>query len=97
MLTEKLPHGPHYANATDLKSFQKLKYISAMQHNPLLPYWLDKALQKTLSIYPSARHEALSEWYQDLKRPNPKWLTQRQLPLMERYPNKVWKLLAFSG
>ena len=97
MLTGKLPYGAHYANATDLHSFQKLKYISAMQHNPLVPYWLDKALEKALSIYPSARYEALSEWYQDLKRPNPDWLTHRQQPLLERHPEKVWKFLAISG
>jgi len=97
MLTGKLPYGSHYANATDLHSFQKLKYISAMQHNPLVPYWLDKALEKALSIYPSARYEALSEWYQDLKRPNPEWLTPRQQPLLERHPEKIWKFLAVSG
>ena len=97
MLTGKSPYGSHYANATDLHSFQKLKYISAMQHNPLVPYWLDKALEKALSIYPSARYEALSEWYQDLKRPNPEWLTPRQQPLLERHPEKIWKFLAVSG
>ena len=97
MLTGKLPYGAQYAKAMDLRSFQKLKYISAMQYNPLVPYWLDKALEKALSIYPNARYEALSEWLQDLKHPNPHWLTQRQLPLIERDPNTVWKLLAVSG
>lgn len=97
MLTGKLPYGVNYAKAMDLNSFQKLKYISAMQHNPLVPYWLDKALEKALSIYPNARYEALSEWLQDLKRPNPNWLTQRQQPLIERYPNVVWKVFAASG
>lgn len=97
MLTGKLPYGEKYAKATDLRSFQKLKYISAMQHNPLVPYWLDKSLQKALSIYPNSRYEVLSEWLQDLKRPNPEWLTQRQQPLIERHPDKLWKLLALSG
>lgn len=97
MLTGKLPYGTNYASATDLRNFQKLKYISAMQHNPLVPYWLDKSLEKALSIYPSSRYEALSEWLQDLKRPNPEWLTPRQQPLLERYPNNVWKLLAITG
>ena len=68
-----------------------------MQYNPLVPYWLDKALEKALSIYPSARYEVLSEWYQDLKRPNPEWLTPRQQPLMEPHPDKVWKFLAVAG
>ncbi len=97
MLTGKLPYGVNYAKATNLNSFQKLKYHSAMQHNPLVPYWLDKALEKALSIYPNARYEALSEWLQDLKRPNPEWLTQRQQPLIERHPDKVWKFLAITG
>lgn len=97
MLTGKLPYGEKYAKANDLRSFQKLKYISAMQHNPLVPYWLDKALQKALNIYPNSRYEVLSEWLQDLKRPNPEWLTQRQQPLIERHPDKLWKVLAVSG
>jgi len=97
MLTGKLPYGASYSKAMNLNSFQKLKYVSAMQHNPLVPYWLDKSLEKALSLYPSARYEALSEWLQDLKRPNPQWLTPRQQPLIERYPHAVWKVLAVTG
>jgi len=97
MLTGKLPYGPDYAKAVSLNSFQKLKYISAMKHNPLVPYWFDKALEKALCIYPSARYEALSEWHQDLKRPNPRWLSPRQQPLLERHPDKLWKFLAVTG
>lgn len=97
MLTGKQPYGSAYSKATDLKSFQRLKYISAMKYNPLVPYWLDKALEKSLSIYPGSRYEALSEWLQDLKRPNPDWLNPRAQPLLERHPDKVWKALAISG
>ena len=97
MLTGKLPYGNQYSKAMDLKSFQRLPYISAMKHNPLVPYWLDKALEKALSIYPTSRYEALSEWLQDLKRPNPEWLTPRAQPLLERHPETAWKLIAISG
>lgn len=97
MLTEKLPYGAGFSKAMDVKSFQKLNYISAMKHNPLVPYWLDKALEKALSINPAHRYEALSEWLQDLKRPNPNWLSPRAQPLLERHPDKLWKILAVSG
>ena len=97
MLTGKLPYGSAYGKAMDLKSFQKLEYISAMKHNPLVPYWLDKALEKALHINPSHRYEALSEWLQDLKRPNPNWLSPRAQPLLERNPLLLWKLIAASG
>jgi serine/threonine protein kinase len=97
MLTGKLPYGSGYGKAMDLKSFQRLDYIPAMKHNPLVPYWLDKALEKALAIHPNSRYEALSEWLQDLKRPNPDWLSPRSQPLVERHPDKIWKLLAISG
>ncbi len=97
MLTGKLPYGSAYSKAMDAKSFHKLKYISAMKHNPLVPYWLDKALEKALSINPAHRYEALSEWLQDLKRPNPNWLSQRAQPLIETHPDTLWKILALSG
>ncbi len=97
MLTGKLPYGAGYSKAMDLKSFQKLRYISAMKYNPLVPYWLDKALEKALSINPAARYQALSEWLQDLKRPNPNWLSQRAQPLLEKYPETSWKILAITG
>ncbi|QEI14039.1 bifunctional protein-serine/threonine kinase/phosphatase [Cellvibrio japonicus] len=97
MLTGKLPYGTGYSKAMDLKSFQRLAYIPAMKHNPLVPYWLDKALEKALSINPNHRYTALSEWLQDLKRPNPLWLTPRAQPLLERDPLKAWKVIAISG
>jgi len=97
MLTGKFPYGSAYAKATDIKSFQRLHYISALRHNPLVPDWLDKALEKALNIHPAARYEALSEWLQDIKRPNPRWLSAKQKPLMERHPEQVWKIVALLG
>lgn len=97
MLTGKLPYGNNYGKAMDLKSFQRLQYISAMQYNPLVPNWLDHALEKALDIHPNGRYEALSEWLQDIKRPNPAWLTAKQKPLIERHPEQVWKVLALLG
>lgn len=97
MLTGKLPYGTSYASAFDFKSFQRLHYISAMKHNPLVPFWLDKALEKALNINPDGRYEALSEWLQDLKRPNPNWLNARAQPLLEKDPLLFWKITAISG
>lgn len=97
MLTGKQPYGGAYSKAMELKSFQQLKYISAMKFNPLVPYWLDRALEKALHINPNHRYQALSEWLQDLKRPNPDWLVPRSQPLLETHPERVWKVLAICG
>jgi len=97
MLTGKLPYGKHYSKAMDWPAFRKLKYIPASRHNPMVPYWLDKALEKALSLNPAHRYDALSEWWQDLQRPNPRWQHPEQKPLIERRPEQVWQVLALVG
>lgn len=97
MLTGRKPYGDAYADAMNIKTFQKLTYISASKHNPLVPVWLDRAIEKATQIQPNARYSALSEWLTDLKRPNPSWTTAREQPLMERNPVLVWQCIAVAG
>ena len=97
MLTNQQPYGERFSEINNLKAFQKLKYIPARKHNPLVPRWLDKAIEKSVSIHPKSRYEALSEWLTDIKRPNPMWVAAEARPLMERDPVKFWKIAALLG
>ncbi|MDY6798637.1 MAG: protein kinase [Pseudomonadota bacterium] len=97
MLTGKKPYGSAYSKAMDWRQFQKLKYTPASRHNPLVPYWMDKALEKALSLNPNYRYNTLSEWWLDLQRPNPSWQHPEHKPLIERRPEQVWQVLALTG
>ncbi|WP_096086299.1 bifunctional protein-serine/threonine kinase/phosphatase [Agaribacterium haliotis] len=97
MLTGKLPFGEAYENQMNYKGFQKLKYIPARKHNPLVPPWMDYALERALSMHPQGRYSAMSEWLKDLKRPNPSWTSKEDIPLMEKNPVLVWQLIAGLG
>lgn len=97
MLTNKKPYGEAYAKALNIKQFQKLKYRPATHHNPLIPIWLDRAIEKALSIHPNGRYTALSEFLNDIKRPNPNWTSPRDQPLIETNPLLVWQLIAAAG
>lgn len=97
MLTGHKPYGEAYGKALNERQLQKLHYLPARRHNPMVPYWLDKALEKALSLHPQQRYDALSEWWQDLQRPNPKWEQDAGLPLLQRRPEWVWPVLAISG
>ncbi len=97
MLTGAHPYGNKYENAMHFKTFQGLRYISAIKHNPLIPPWLDRALEKALSMQATSRYGALSEWLTDLKRPNPQWLSPKEQPLMERDPLTFWRIAAALG
>lgn len=97
MLTGKKPYGDRYAEVTNPKTLQSLTYIPASRINPLVPVWLDKAIEKSVSLSPLRRYEALSEWLTDLQRPNPDWLSLRERPWIERDPLRFWKVCAAAG
>ncbi|MFT7559656.1 MAG: serine/threonine protein phosphatase PrpC [Flavobacteriales bacterium] len=97
MLTGKIPYGEKYENAHSIKDFQRLTYIHAQKHNPLVPTWLDHALEKALHTLPAQRYPALSEFVQDIKRPNPRWTGPQAIPLLQRNPLKVWQLISGIG
>lgn len=97
MLTGKHPYGEKYEQASNQKAFQALVYTPARHYNPLIPVWMDKALEKSLSISSASRYAALSEWLGDLRRPNLKWLTATKAPLIERRPLLFWQTFSALG
>ena len=97
MLTGTRPFGTGYAEAMTPRHMQRLRYISASRFNPLVPFWLDKAIEKSVSLTAGNRYSSLSEWLTDLQRPNPAWLTPREQPLLEKNPVRFWQLSAAVG
>lgn len=97
MLTGKKPFGESFANALDSKAINKLEYIPATKYNPLVPGWLDKAIEKSVCLHPSGRYPALSEWLHELKHPSACWDTSRGQPLIERHPLRFWQVLTAAG
>jgi serine/threonine protein kinase/serine/threonine protein phosphatase PrpC len=94
MMTGHHPYGAGYTKAKSLSDFIKLNYQSATHHNPLVPLWLDGALNKALSIKPEHRYEVLSEFLFDLKQPNPNFNRINQSSLLDRNPLRFWQSLA---
>ncbi len=97
LLTGKHPYGNKFEQAKSYDDFKKLTYLPAHSVNPLVPVWLDRALEKALSIKTDHRYDRLSQWLVDLQRPNPAWLTRTNSPLIEKNPYLVWQCLAALG
>ncbi|WP_428606899.1 protein kinase domain-containing protein [Sedimenticola sp.] len=90
MLTGALPYGDHEKPLPA----HKLRYHSAREYNPAIPAWIDGALKKATHPLPEKRYEALSEFLQDMTRPNQQLVDDRPKPLLERHPSMFWKILA---
>ncbi len=93
MLTGKMPFGVQLEKLMDQRKIHKLRYQSAVQYNPMVPYWMDGALEKALSVLPENRHAAMSEFIFDLQNPNKKYSHKRSLPIIEKNPLRVWQAL----
>ena len=91
MLTGQLPYG---RKELTLRKLRRANYIPAIRHNPDVPGWMDKALQKAVAIPRARRYALLSEFVHDLSHPNPAFTREHTEPLMERNPLLIWKGIA---
>ncbi|MAT52372.1 MAG: serine/threonine protein kinase [Porticoccaceae bacterium] len=94
LLTGQLPFGDHYRKCVDEAGFSKLRYTPSYAINPLVPVWLDGAIQRALSFDPDQRYPALSEFAQDIQRPNPAFDGSRRRRFERQRDMVGWKLFA---
>ena len=93
MLTGKLPYGENMGKKTNWRSLCKIKYTPALKYNPMIPLWLDGAIEKAVRCDQRMRYETFSEFLHDLTHPNEAFMRQ-SLPLLEKDPLKTWQLIA---
>jgi len=91
MLTGKLPYGAAAPRSTDPR---RANYRSAAHYNPMVPLWLDGALQKGVAVSPADRYAVVSEFVYDLTHPNPRFMYREHRPLLERTPVVFWQTTA---
>lgn len=96
MLTGRRPYGEKYDDCAQLRDFHKLNYLPAYHFNPLVPVWMDAALQKAVNLNPVMRYNDVSEFIHDLKIPSATFVALNAAPLLERNPLLFWKLTSLS-
>ena len=78
----------------DERNLYRLSYLSAHKFNPMVPLWMDGALEKALSPKIDQRQSAFSEFIFELQKPNKKYFAKQDIPLIKSNPLKFWQLLA---
>jgi serine/threonine protein phosphatase PrpC len=94
MLTGKLPYGDKLASVRDQRGIGRLNYRPVSESITDIPHWVDKAIRKAVQLLPESRYEAMSEFESDLVKPNPDYLREEQLPLLQRNPVGFWRSLS---
>ncbi|VAW71899.1 Serine/threonine protein kinase [hydrothermal vent metagenome] len=93
MLTGHVPYGDQSEKNVDWRSISKIRYISSLKHNPMIPLWLDGALEKAVKIDHRVRYDSLSEYFHDLTHPNESFM-KNNLPLAEKDPLIFWQSIS---
>ncbi|TYC56373.1 bifunctional protein-serine/threonine kinase/phosphatase [Rhodobacterales bacterium] len=94
MLTGQLPYGAAVGRATSEKAQAALRYRSARAITDRVPDWVDAALCKAVSPVPGKRHDVLSEFLEDLRRPGPDYDPGQFVPLLQRDPVRFWQAVS---
>ena len=90
LLSGHLPYGKELT----AKNILKVNYISIKRYNPEIPVWVDKALEKAVSINPEQRFTRLSEFIAALSNPNSRLINNDYVPLIKRNPVRAWQLIS---
>ena len=90
LLSGHLPYGKELT----AKNIRKVNYISVKHYNSEVPAWVDKALEKAVSINPEQRFTRLSEFNAALTNPNSRLVNNDYVPLIKRDPVRVWQSIS---
>ncbi|VAX00885.1 Serine/threonine protein kinase [hydrothermal vent metagenome] len=96
LLTGKLPYGDALDRTEGRSAVAKLKYQPSYHHNPMIPVWMDRAIKKAVHPEAKQRYDILSEFIHDLSHPNPNFMDDASVPLLERNPIAFWRGLSIA-
>jgi protein phosphatase len=90
----QLPFGPAVEECRVASDYDRLRYRSASQFNPVIPTWFDRALQKGVSLDLSYRYQTIGQLLTDLQQPNPAFLHEEVKQQSKSNPLLFWQLLS---
>jgi len=90
----KLPYGDKIEECQTAFEYDRLRYKSASDANPVIPMWFDRTLQRGVAFDLEERYDNISEFLKDLKKPNADYL--RDDPKVKKNKSQVlfWQLLS---
>ncbi len=94
MFTGKLPYGDKIADCQTAFEYDRLRYISAAEANPIIPVWFDRTLERGVSLDLEQRYGNIPEFIKDLRKPNPTYLLDDPKVTKNKSQVLFWQLLS---
>jgi len=74
LFTGELPYGNAIEECQSALDYDRLRYRSANQFNPVIPLWFDRALERGVDFDLEKRYSSIDKFLEDLHHPNPDYL-----------------------
>lgn len=94
IFTSKLPYGDKIEECKTAFEYDRLRYISAAEENPIIPVWFDRTLERGVSFDLELRYDNIPEFLTDLKKPNPSYLLDDPKVTKNKSQVLFWQLLS---
>ncbi len=94
IFTGKLPYGDKIEECQTAFEYDRLRYISATEANPIIPIWFDRTLACGVSFDLEQRYDNIPEFINDLKNPNPIYLLNDPKVTKNKSQVLFWQLLS---
>ncbi|WP_020407621.1 bifunctional protein-serine/threonine kinase/phosphatase [Hahella ganghwensis] len=94
IFTGELPYGEQINECRSAFDYDRLRYRSASQFNPVIPLWFDRALEKGVAIDPEQRYLTIDQFLKDLLHLNPDFLRNDPRLGDDRSPVLFWQILS---
>ena len=94
IFTGKLPYGNKIEECQTAFEYDRLRYISATEANPIIPVWFDRTLERGVSFDLEQRYDNIPEFIKDLKKPNPSYLLDDPKVTKNKSQVLFWQLLS---
>ncbi len=94
LFSGQLPYGDKIEECQTAFEYDRLRYISATEANPIIPIWFDRTLERGVSFDLERRYDNITEFLQDLKQPNPTYLLDDPKVTKNKSQVLFWQLLS---
>ncbi len=93
LFTGHLPYTEKINECTTAFQFDRLRYIPAAEHNPVIPVWFDRTLERAVIFDLDKRYSNFDTFLRDLKNPNPEYLKNDPKTEKHKSPVLFWQML----
>jgi len=94
IFTGKLPYSKAIEECQSALDYDRLRYRSANQFNPVIPLWFDRALERGVEFDLEKRYTTMEEFLKDLHNPNPDYLLDDPTYKKDKNQAFFWQIIS---